>query len=161
MGDGVSNKPSYEDEKNDEPQTLSDVFHKAFPHYLAMGMSAEEYWDGESSLAKDYREAFRLRMENEKAHWDEINDRAAWMNGMYMRHALSSVLMLVNGFVPKGVEPKEYPDKPFMEKAAEEKKEENRKAKEEHEMQLAMAMMQARFIQFNKRFEEKEAKKNE
>jgi hypothetical protein len=151
VGDGVSEEP-----KPSEPQTITEMFHSVFPHYLAMGMSAEEYWDGPSGLVRDYREAFRIRMENEKAHWEEINDRAAWLHGVYMRHALSSVLLLVNGFVPSGAEPAEYPDRPYSEKAREEKQEDLRKQKEEREMQTAMAMMQARFIQFNKRFENQE-----
>ena len=71
-----------------------------FPHYLAMGMSPEEYWDGESSLKPAYRKAFRIRMENE----ERIADRNAWLLGLYVRDALQSVAMLVNGFVPKGVE---------------------------------------------------------
>ena len=118
-----------------------------------MGMPAEDFWDGSSGLARDYRKAYKLRIENEKALWAEINDQAAWLNGIYMRYALSSVMLLVNGFIPKGAEAVDYPDKPFQKKAEEQRDEENRKKKEERDMQLAMALMQARFAKCNKRFE--------
>lgn len=156
MGDGVK-RPSKETEiAESEIKSQSETFRAVFPHYLAMGMSAEEFWDGESWLAVAYRKAFKIRMDNEKAHWEEINDRAAWMQGAYMRRALSSVALLVNGFMPKGVHPEDYPEKPYSEKAREEKNAETKRRKEENAMKLAMAMMQARVAQFNKRFEKKQ-----
>ena len=118
-----------------------------------MGMPAEEFWDGPGGLAKAYRKAFKIRVDNEKALWAEINDQAAWLNGIYMRYALSSVMLLVNGFIPKGAEAIDYPDKPFQKKAEEQRVEENKRKQEERDMQLAMAMMQARVAKFNKRFE--------
>ena len=123
-----------------------------FPHYLAMGMSPEEYWDGESSLKPAYRKAFRIRMEND----ERIADRNAWLLGLYVRDALQSVAMLVNGFVPKGVEVGKYPEKPMLEKAEDEKKQEVQKQKEEDQMKVAMAMFQAMANKFNRNFEKRQ-----
>lgn len=123
-----------------------------FPHYLAMGMSPEEYWDGESSLKPAYRKAFRIRMENE----ERIADRNAWLLGLYVRDALQSVAMLVNGFVPKGAEVGKYPEKPMLEKAEDEKKQEVQKQKEEDQMKVAMAMFQAMANKFNRNFEKRQ-----
>ena len=150
----MGNRLTSEDEPQAESKSYADIFDEMFPHYLVMGMTPEQYWDGEVGLKRAYRKAFGFRIENE----DKIRDRNNWMLGMYIREALASVPLLVNGFVPKGVQPKEYPDKPYLEKAEEQKKEEARIEEQERQTKLAMAMMQARFAQFNKRFEQQKAK---
>lgn len=154
MGDGVK-EPS-EQQNSVTGKSQGEIFHEVFPHYLAMGMNPEQFWDQESRLALDYRKAYKIRIENEKARMEEIHDRAAWLNGIYMRNALQSVYLMVNGFVPKGVKAEEYPDKPYTEKAKEQRNEETRRRKEENEMKLAMAMFQAGIAKFNKRFQQKE-----
>lgn len=134
-----------------EPKSYGDIFDELFPHYLVMGMSPEEYWDGESSLKKAYRIAYKLRIENEQ----QTADRNMWMMGLYIREALQSVYILVNGFVPKGSTAADYPEKPHLDQAREREAEEVRKKQEENQMMTAIAMMQARFLNFNKRFEKK------
>lgn len=134
----------------EEKYPISKVFRDAFPHYLAIGMPAEAYWDGESWLAKSYREAYRLRMENEA----RVSDRNEWRMGEYIREALASVPIIVNGWTPKSVKLHDYPDKPMLEeyelqKKAEEKQNEQ-KAREEKEQKLALAMFQAFVEKMNK-----------
>ena len=120
-----------------------------------MGMTPEQYWDGESWLKKSFREAYRLRIENE----ERIQDRNAWLQGIYIRDALQSVSILVNGFVPKGTKPLDYPEKPMLEAQEEKKKAEAQKKREENQMQLQMALFQAFAEQFNKKFDEKKDSK--
>lgn len=153
MGDDLTG-----DGKTGQASTYSDIFHAAFPHYLAIGMPPGDFWDGPADLVKDYREAYRYRVENE----DRLNDQYAWRMGQYIRYALESSLLLVNGFVPKGVSRGEYPDKPFTMKEAEAKSAEEKKKLEEKRMQLPIAMFQAAIEKFNtnfrKRQEEEKAK---
>lgn len=144
MGNGITR----EDESPGQPSTYSDIFRKAFPEYLAMGMPAAEYWEGDCGLVIGYREAYRIRMENE----ERVADRNAWLAGMYIQHALASVPLLVNGFVPKGVRAQDYPDRPMLQKQMEEKRESDRKKKEEEKTKLAMALMQAAVDKFNRNF---------
>lgn len=134
----------------EERYPISKVFRDAFPHYLAIGMPAEAYWDGESWLVKSYREAYRLRMENE----ERISDRNEWRMGEYIRRALISVPIIVNGFMPKGAKLHDYPERPVLEeydlqRQAEEKQNEQ-KAREEKEQKLALAMFQAFAEKMNK-----------
>lgn len=114
-----------------------------------MGMTPEQYWDGESWLKKAYRKAYGIRIENEQ----RIADRNAWLQGIYIRNALQSVALMVNGFVPKGSQPAEYPDKPMIEKQEEQKKAEAKKKDEENQMLMQMALFQAFAEQFNKKME--------
>lgn len=141
----------------EEPETAGDVFDRVFPDYLLMGMTPEQYWDGESELKKFYRKAYRQRMETE----ERIRDQQAWLTGIYIREALQSVAILVNGFVPKGAHAGDYPKLPKLEQAEREKKEANRKKREDNQTQLAMAMFQSLAASFNKGFNRRqEQKKN-
>lgn len=126
--------------------TLSKIFREAFPHYLVMGMTAEEYWDGEPWLVRSYREAYRIRIDNQ----NRIADRDAWRMGEYIRHALASVPITVNGFAPKNHHMHEYPEKPMTEQYEEQKKQEAQQKREENQQQLALAMFQAFVEKMNK-----------
>lgn len=138
---------------------MGEAFDRLFPEYLVMGMTPEQYWDGENGLKKAYRTAYRTRMRNE----ERIRDQAAWLHGVYIRDALMSVALLVNGFVPKGAKPTEYPNKPRLETYEEEeraaKKATAQKKREEKQMQLAMAMFQSMAADFNKGFERRQKEK--
>lgn len=159
MGDGVR-EPSKRNDEGEGYKTYSDIFHEVFPHYLSMGMTAGQFWDEESGLVRDYRKAFKIRMDNERAQWDEINDRAAWLNGLYLRKAMLSIPITVNGFAPKGARLEDYPKKPYTEQESEKRDAEKKKRSEENQMKLAMAMMQAQFAKFNRRFQEKQAEES-
>ena len=134
------------EEKPKETFTISKIFHDAFPHYMAMGMTAEEFWDGEPWLVKAYRKAYRIRVENE----ERTADRNAWRIGQYIRFALVSVPITVNGFAPKGHHMQEYPEKPMTMAAEEQKKEKVRKKQEANKQEMAQALFHAFTEKMNK-----------
>ena len=141
-----------DDQKQTEPQTYGDIFDELFPHYLMMGMTPEQYWDGESSLKPAYRKAYQLRIENEA----RIADRNNWYMGQYILAVLQAFPLLVAGLnVKKGANLPDYPDMPFLEKHEAMKKEEFRKKAEEDQTKLAMAMFQAMITKFNKNVEKR------
>ena len=147
MGDRLTeeDKP-----KQTSPYPYGDIFDELFPHYLLMGMTPEQYWDGESSLKQAFREAYRMRMENEQ----KLADRNNWYMGQYIMCVLQCVPLLVGGLnVKPSTQLPEYPDKPFLEKAEAEKRETDRKKHEEDQMKLAMAMFQSAVLQKNKQLE--------
>ena len=142
-------------EKQAEPETYGEIFDRIFPEYLVMGMTPEQFWDGESWLKKSYRDAYRIRMRNE----ERVRDIEAWLQGAYIREALASVPLLVNGFVPRGAKTLDYPKQPRIIQQEEEKKAADKKKKQEHQMQLAMAMFQSMISEFNRGFEKKNGDK--
>ena len=150
MGDRLTEK----NPRKASPTPYGDIFDEAFPHYLAMGMTAEEYWDGESWLKKAYLKAYRIKTERE----ERIADRNAWLNGRYIREALHSVPQFVAGFM-KGMHLGNYPEKPYLEEAAEKKKAETNRKAQEDRMQMSMALFQAQIAKFNKRFVKEQEKK--
>ena len=135
MGNGLT-----EDEESQQAEpSYGDIFDELLPHYILMGMTPEQFWDGESSNYPAYRKAYQLRIEQEQ----RLADRQNWYMGQYIASVLMATPLLVAGLnVKPTTQLPEYPDKPFLEKAEEEKREEVRKKKEEDQMNLAMAMFQ-------------------
>ena len=148
----MGNRLTEDGSEQTESRSYGDIFDELFPHYLLMGMTPEQYWDGESGLKPAYRKAYRLRMENEQ----RIADRNNWYMGQYIMAAIQASPLIVPGVnLKKGASLPDYPDKPFLEKFEEQKKEEVRKKQEEDQSKLAMAMFQAWSVRFNKNIEKR------
>ena len=149
MGDRLTEE---EEPKQASPTPYGDIFDELFPHYLLMGMTPEEYWDGEYGMKKAFRKAFQMRMENEQV----MADRNNWYMGQYVMSVLQCVPLLVGGLNVKPSTPlPSYPDQPFLEKALEEKREKDRRKREEDQMMMALAMFQSFVKEKNKTIESK------
>lgn len=150
MGDRLT-----EDEaQQTETRSYGDIFDEFLPEYMAMGMTYDEYWNGEFGTKRAARKAYEIRLKNERMLADQHN----WYMGQYIIKVLQATPLLVAGFnVKQTSQLPDYPEKPLLEEAENMKKEEVRKKNEEDQMKLAMAMMQTAFNKFNKRFEQKKA----
>lgn len=124
--------------------TVSELYHKAFPHYIAMGMTYEEFWEMDCSLVKDYREAKRLRL-------DEAN-YVAWLNGLYVYDALCKASPLFRAFSRSGTTAAPYPDKPYEFQRQEKLTPEQ---EGERKQQAAIAYMDQIADRFNRSFFQK------
>ena len=96
-----------EESEPSEPPTLRDIFEDAFPYYLAMGMTYDEFWHGAPSLVRAYRKAHDMKR-HEKNY-------ELWMQGRYIFEALRCAPLLV-GFPEKGYKMPSgagYPDMPY------------------------------------------------
>ena len=123
---------------------MAETFDEAFPQYLAMGMTYEQYWDMDCALVIPYRKAFRLRQE-------EANNNA-WLQGLYIMRALQSVPLFVNGFMPKGAHLQRYFDKP-IDFTPEKKK--TRQELNSEKQNNAIAFMEKLAGRFNSQFDRK------
>ena len=88
--------------------TFTEIFREAFPQYLSMGMSYDEFWNREPWLVKAYRKAWEMKVS--QRNWE------MWMQGGYIYDALLKVapVMSGGGMGHKGkVEPGKYPDRPY------------------------------------------------
>lgn len=129
-----------------ESRSYGDIFDELFPQYLLMGMTPEQYWDGESSLKKAFRKAYQLKMEIEQKSADRNN----WYMGQYLIAVLQSVPLLVAGLnVKRTTNLPEYPKEPFFKAAEAAQKKEVRRKREEDQTMLAMAMFQANIEKMN------------
>lgn len=107
-----------------QPKTIAETFDEAFPHYLAMGMTYEQFWEQDCQLVVPYRKAYQLRQEQE--------NRFAWLQGMYIYESLCDVSPVLHAFAKSGTTARPYPDKPYEFQAAKKQtKEETNKQKME------------------------------
>ncbi len=121
--------------------TYKQIFDKALPFYLSIGMTADEFWNGNTELAIAYREADKLKRKE-----DNFN---LWLQGRYVYEALCCASPLFR--LSKGkVKAHDYTDKPHDLYEEDRKKTEEEKAKEHQEKMLKG--MQERMAKINKRF---------
>lgn len=106
-----------------------------------MGMTWEQFWEGDSALVKDYREAQRLRMEQE--------NYVAWLHGLYIYEALCLASPLFRAFSKPGTTAGAYPEKPHEFEPAKKLTEEE---ENEKKMQAGIAYMERMTARFNQEF---------
>ena len=76
------------------------------PTYMLYGMSYEQYWYGKPSMAIDFRELYKLRV-------NERNEEL-WRQGLYFLDALNTSLHNNLNFSGHTVQPKQYMEKPIQ-----------------------------------------------
>lgn len=86
------------------PDDCRTIIDKAFPHYLAMGMTYNEYYKEDHTLTIAYREAYRKKR--------EVENENLWLQGAYIYQAIARVSPLFNPFA-KHPKPDDYLGKPF------------------------------------------------
>ena len=121
------------------PDSCRKIFDKAFPLYLAMGMTYDEFYRKDHTLVVAYRSAYKRKMEQK--------NQEMWLMGAYVYQAISRIAPLLIPF-NQHPKPEPYLDKPFP--LFEESNNENAKSKAVADKGLAY--MQAQMIKFNSKF---------
>lgn len=103
---------------------FTKVFEKAFPFYLALGMSYEDFWSKDSCMVIAYREADKIRRTE--------RNYEAWLQGAYVYEAIVAVAPVLIPFA-KNPKPSPYLKEPYplSKEEAEEKREEEGKSDNE------------------------------
>ena len=127
------------------PNSYTKTFYEVFPYYLSVGMTPEQYWDGDSTLVKYYRKADELTRKRRNEHM--------WLQGMYIYDALCAVSPVLNAFAKKGTKPAPYPDHPYS--LTNKDREEEKKFAERRAGEKARRYMESMMAKTNKRFESK------
>ena len=122
--------------------TYTERFHEQFPYYLSIGMTPEQYWDGDPTLARAYRKADELRMERK--------NQELWLQGMYIYEAICDASPILHDFAKKGTKPHPYVDKPYpiTEKQHKRNEVDKEKAKFDKGKKLMEAFMKANNSRF-------------
>ena len=110
------------------PLSYSEYFEKMCPEYMAMGMTYDEYWNGNASLVRVYRETQKIK--NKQRNYE------MWLQGMYYYEALLDASPMFR-FSTKPTKPLPYPSQPYA------LTKEEIKAKEEMEEKKQMLAMKA------------------
>ena len=125
--------------------TYTQRFYELFPYYLSIGMTYEQYWEGDCMLAKYYRQAEELR--NEK------RNQELWLQGAYIYEVLCDVSPILQAFAKRGTKPTPYTDKPYPLNAKQVKHDEEEKQRKLAEK--GKRFMEAMRASVNRKFEEK------
>ena len=115
-------------------QSYTEIFEQLCPYYMSIGMSYDDFWNGDVSMVKAYRKAYELQ---EKRRNQEL-----WLQGMYFYEALCDASPLFRFTMKKGtIKPEPYVKEPFPITAAEVREREEREArKKEERMKAAFAV---------------------
>ena len=70
-----------------------------------MGMTYEQFWEQDSDLVIYYRKADEIRFERE--------NRAAWLQGMYVYEAIADIAPILHAFAKRGTKARKYSEKPY------------------------------------------------
>lgn len=87
MGEELVTQTSSETNSVKEPpprKTHTELFYECLPEYLAIGMTSEEYWHGDSALTIAYRKAWRIK--------HRTKNQDAWWQGRYIYDAILTAL---------------------------------------------------------------------
>lgn len=121
------------------PLSLMAAFEQACPVFMSFGMSYDQYWDGDVSAHKMFRQAAKLRKKQK--------NEDAWLQGAYIYEALCAASSLFRGMKPS--RPSAYRDKPY------DVFEEDRKRREEEEQRAHYEKMREKVAAFAKAYNEK------
>ena len=123
--------------------TYTEKFYEVFPYYLAIGMTADQFWDGDSTLVKYYRKAEEIR--NEK------RNQELWLQGMYVYEAICDVAPILHAFAKKGTKPTPYSAKPYPLNDKQTKRDEEEKQRKL--VEKGKRFMEAMATSINKKYE--------
>ena len=123
-------------------QRYSDIFEQLCPYYMSIGMSYDDFWNGDVSMVKAYRKAYELR--------EKRRNMELWLQGMYFYEALCDASPLFRFSMKKGViKPEPYVKEPYPITEAEVREKEEREAKRKEER------LKAEFAAFAERMRNK------
>lgn len=109
---------------------------------MSIGMSYDEFWNGDVSMVKAYRKANELR--------DKRRNQELWLQGMYFYEALCDASPLFRFSMKKGiVRPEPYVKEPYPITATEQREREERDARKKEER------LKAEFAAFAERMRSK------
>lgn len=129
---------------------MTEQFYEHLPFYLSIGMTYEQYWDGDCLLAKYYRKAHELKQKR--------RNQELWLQGAYFYEALCDVAPVLHAFAKKGTKVTPYVEEPF---ALTDKEVKERRLREERtKYDKQKAKLAAWAAKTNMQMAEKEVKRN-
>ena len=119
-------------------KSYTEVFYEQLPLYLAIGMSLTEYFEGDCTLTRYFRQAYQIRQENE--------DYNAWLQGIYIYKALDCALYNNPPLMKRGREARQYFNKPITAQNSNYDKSEEMQALKKEEEEAAMGVWMSNFV---------------
>lgn len=128
--------------------SFTEIFYNHLPFYLSIGMSYEQYWNDDCTIAIYYRKAYELQRSR--------TNEQLWLQGLYIYDALIDVAPALRAMGAKP--PEKYPEEPYPITDKEMEQRKIKKAKEKQEAMIAKA--EAFVSNFNRLRKQKERKED-
>lgn len=93
------------DKSKVESNSLTKLFEKQCPIYMAYGMSYNDFWYGDAYMTKFYLDSYKLKV--------KLKDEELWMQGVYIYEALCDVSPILHAFSKKGTKPLPFSERPY------------------------------------------------
>lgn len=121
---------------------------------MSIGMTYEQYWDGDVWMVRDFRKSHKLKLEEQNRH--------AYIQGLYVYSAIASMVPVLRPF-SKAKKPQEYLKEPidFYGASDTERKTSLKSvsSKQKNDRNKAKTLLEIWAINFNQKFEEKQREK--
>lgn len=134
------------DKSSSPVSCYTEVFTDVFPFYLSIGMTVEQFWDGDACLTKYFRRAHELR--------NERRNQELWLQGLYVYEAIADLSPILQAFAKKGTKANPYLAEPIP--LTQRESDERQEREEKEKAEKGLAQMEAFAAAFNKKFEKKE-----
>lgn len=93
-----------EDELSTQNKSYTEIFKEVLPFYISIGMSIDQFYNQDVTLATVYRRAYDIK--------NERDNNQLWLQGMYIYDAIST--SIYNAFCRKaGQQAASYASKPY------------------------------------------------
>jgi len=136
--DVLPDLPSERDVQESNSDTpLGDMLDKLCPYFMALGVSYDEFWNGDYTCLKYYEEKNKLEIEK--------RNQELWLQGLYNYIALSTVI--ANALAKKGSAPKQYIEKPIRITPLSEEEKELEKKKMVDDFRAQLMALDRKFTQ--------------
>lgn len=131
MGSDLVSVPQPENggEAKPLPQiSYTEIFEKHLPYYLSIGMTWEDFWQGDAEKAKFFRAADKIRRRRK--------NEEMWLQGRYIYEAVGALAPIIR-FSTKPQKPLPYPAEPFPVDKETARAAQNKRDKQEAEENIA------------------------
>lgn len=118
------------------PLSLREAFEKACPLYMSYGMTYHEFWNGDVSAHRAYRDAHKIKVSEQ--------NMMLWLQGRYVYDAIGAIAPYIKAF--SKAKPGNYTERPY------DLFEEERKAREEEEQRKRYEHIKEKVAAFAKAF---------
>lgn len=93
-----------EEELSTQNKSYTEIFREVLPFYLSIGMTVDQFYNDDVTLANTYRKAYDIKNERDNSQ--------LWLQGMYIYDAIAT--SIYNAFCRKaGQQAATYTSKPY------------------------------------------------
>lgn len=124
-GDELISSSAIEEKRKPAQLSLGEIFEQNCPFYLSIGMTPNEYWNGDPKLVRYYREAYKIKRDRKNYEM--------FLQGAYFYDALCLASPILHYSAKKGTKPHPYLEYPYPLSEEQKQQQEEDRARRQYE----------------------------